>query len=112
MDGADQSRPIGQYGDWYASHDHMPPGPATLRVIGKCRFRTTGYKVELRRREPNPWHPNDLLLELIVEEPPPGSIVGPGFTTLEARYEEETDAEYETVTILSDSVTVPVEDVQ
>jgi hypothetical protein len=37
--------------------------------------------------------------------------VSQGFTTLEVRYEEETDTEYETVTILSDSVTVPVEDV-
>ena len=89
----------------------MPPGPATLRVTGKCTFGTTGYRVELRRVEPNPWHSNGLLLELIVEEPPPGSIVGPGFTTLEARYEEETDVEYESVTILSDRVTVPVEDV-
>jgi hypothetical protein len=91
MEGTEHSRPMWQCGNWHASHDHMPPGPAILRVTGKCRFGTTGYKVELRRVESNPWHSSDLLLELIVEEPPPGSIVGQGFTTLEARYEEETD---------------------
>jgi hypothetical protein len=113
MEEAEQSRPKWQCGDWYVSHDHMPPGPATLRVTGKCTFRTGGYKVELRRSDlqgTNPF-PGDLLLELVVEEPPPSSIVSQGFTTLEVRYEEETDTEYETVTILSDSVTVPVEDV-
>jgi hypothetical protein len=111
MEGADQSRILGQFFDWYAAHDHMPPGPATLRVTGRCRFRTTGFRVELRRsdlQETNPW-PGNLLLELKVEEPT--GPVGQGFTTVDARYEEETDVEYETVTILSDSVTVSVEDV-
>lgn len=111
MEGADQSRTARECSGWYASHDHMPPGPATLRVTGECRFRTTGYRVTLRRREPQGINPKDLLLELIVEEPPPGSIVGQGFTTMEARYEEETDFEYDTVTILPDGVTVSVEDV-
>lgn len=111
MEGADRSRIVGQFFDWYAAHDHMPPGPATLRVTGKCRFRTTGYRVELRRsdlQETNPW-PRNLLLELIVKAPT--GHVGQGFTTLDARYEEETDVEYETVTFLSNNVRVSVEDV-
>ena len=113
MDGGDQFRLEGQFFDWHAWHDHEPPGPATLRVTGKCTFRTTGYGVKLRRselQENNPW-PGNLLLELIVEAPPPGTHVGQGFTTLDVRYKEETDVEYETVTILSGSVTTRVEDV-
>ena len=46
--------------DWSASHDHMPPGPATLRVHGTCTFPTTGYEVELRRHEPQGINPADL----------------------------------------------------
>jgi len=113
MEGAEPSRTVGQAFEWKAFHDHEPPDPATLRVTGKFRVRTGGYRVELRRSDlqgSNPF-PRDLLLELIVEEPSPGSAVSQGFTTLEARYEEETDSEYETVTILSNSVTVPVEEV-
>ena len=111
MEGTDSSQTARNCSDWYAWHDHEPPGPATLRVTGKCEFRTTGYKVKLKRREPQGINPKDLLLDLIVEEPPPGSIVGQGFTTEEARYEEETDFEYDTVTILPDGPTVPVEEV-
>jgi len=45
------------------------------------------------------------LLELIVTEEPGWEEMEP---TLEVRYEEQTDFEYDTVTILPDVVTVPV----
>jgi hypothetical protein len=53
-------------------------------------------------------HP-EILLDLVVHEPtgPVAQVI----TTVEARYEEETDFEYETVTILPDGVSVPVRDV-
>src|ERR671921_935687 len=70
MEGTDSSQTAWNCSDWYAWHDHEPPGPATLRVTGKCEFRTTGYKVKLKRREPQGINPKDLLLDLIVEEPP------------------------------------------
>lgn len=95
---------------WYASHDHMPPGPATLRVTGTCTFPSTGYTVELRPHEPQGINPGDLLLDKIVT--PPDGIVGPAFTDVEVRYEEETDVEYDTVTILPDGPSIEVEEVQ
>ncbi len=31
-------RPVRDCGDWTAVHDREPPGPAVLRVRGRCRF--------------------------------------------------------------------------
>jgi hypothetical protein len=95
--------------EWSAWHDHQPPGPPVLHVRGECEFPTAGYSVELRRREPQGINPKDLVLNRIVQEPsgPVAQVV----TVVEARYQEETDFEYETVTILPDGVSVPVRDV-
>jgi hypothetical protein len=95
--------------DWNAWHDHQPPGPPTLHVRGECEFPTAGHTVELKRQEPQGINPKDLLLAKVVHEPtgPVAQIV----TTVEARYQEETDFEYDTVTILPDGVSVPVEEV-
>lgn len=95
--------------DWSAWHDHQPPGPAVLRVKGDCEFPTAGYSVELRRREPQGINPKDLLLDRIIHEPsgPAADVL----TTVEARYEEETDFEYDTVTVLPDGVSMTVGDV-
>ena len=94
---------------WYASHDHMPPRPATLRVTGVCTFPTGGYSVELRRHEPQGINHRDLLLDKVVTEPtgPVPDVI----TDVEVRYEEVTDVDYDTVTILPDGPTIPVEDV-
>src|SRR5687768_15024644 len=100
----------GKCGGWTATHDHTPPGPATLRVTGKCEFGSGGYRVELRPYLlPGSNPKEDLLLELIVEEPT--GFVSLGFKTLSVSYEEKSGFEYKTVTILTDSVTVPVEEV-
>jgi len=96
--------------DWYASHDHMPPGPATLRVRGTCRCPTTGYSVELRRHEPQGINPKDLLLDKVLT--PPSGVIGPGSSDVEVRYEEPTDVEYDTVTILPGGPSIPVQEVQ
>lgn len=95
--------------DWSAWHDRQPPGPRTLHVKGECEFPSAGYAVELRRREPQGINPKDLLLDRIVHEPsgPVSQVV----TVVEARYEEETDFEYDTVTILPDGMSVPVQEV-
>ncbi len=100
---------LGTCRDWYASHDHMPPGPATLRVTGICTFPSTGYSVQLFRHEPQGINPRDLLLDKIVIAPT--DIVGPAITDVEVRYEEITDFEYDTVTILPDGPSIPVEEV-
>jgi hypothetical protein len=93
--------------DWVAFHDHQPPGPATLRVTGTCRFGRAGYVVALRRAEPQGVNPADLILELTIDEPELGADV---LTEVEARYEEVTDLEYDTVSIRP-GPTIPVQDV-
>jgi hypothetical protein len=93
--------------DWHAFHDHQPPGPPRLTVFGTCQFPRSGYTAELRRAEPQGINPADLILDLVVEEPEAGAHV---ITELEVRYQEETDVEYETVTIRP-GPTIPVEDV-
>jgi len=96
---------VGECSEWSAWYDHMPVGPGTLTVTGKCKFPDTRYRIGLRRREPQGINPKDLLLELIVTEQRGWADEE---TTLKAHYEEQTDFEYETVTILPDGVVVPV----
>lgn len=102
---------IGTCRDWYASHDHMPPGPATLRVTGTCTFGTAGFEIKLCRHEPQGINPRDLLLDKIVIAPPDGSFTAQVITDVEARYEEVTDLEYDSVTILPDGPSIPVQEV-
>jgi hypothetical protein len=101
--------PAGVCRDWHAAHDHQPLGLAVLRVIGTCQFDTAGWSVELRRHEPQGIDPRDLLLDRVVHEPQ--GLVAEVITDIEVRYEEPTDFEYQTVTILPDGVSIPVEDV-
>ena len=108
--------------DWHAWYDHEPPGPVTLIVTGKCEVPRSDYEVRLRRREQQGANPKDLLLERTVVRgsadgwavgEPSGTSEGEGpwVPTREARYKEKTVFKYETVTILPDRVTVPVDDV-
>jgi hypothetical protein len=94
--------------DWTAVHDHQPPGPSVLRVHGTCRFNTAGFTVELRRREPQGFNPQDLLLDRIVH--PPTGPVAEVVTEVEVDYSEETEFDYQTVTILPDGPSISVED--
>jgi hypothetical protein len=98
----------GECSDWYAWRNREPPGPVILFVTGECKFPDTRYMVELRRRHPQGINPKDLLLELIVTEQRGWEKKE---TTLEARYEEQTDFEYKAVNILNilpAGMTVPV----
>lgn len=102
--------------DWHAWYDHNPPGPATLHVTGTCEVPRSNCEVRLRRRDQQGANPKDLLLErTVVMGAADGWAVGelgdPLVTTREARYEEKTGVEYETVTILPDGVTVRVDGV-
>jgi hypothetical protein len=78
--------------DWKAYHDHMPPGPATLRVTATCSC-PPGRTLELRRKEVQGINERDLLLELTeVEQDGDGEL----------EYREDTDMRYDTVSILPD----------
>ncbi len=96
-------------GGWSAVQDRQPPGSAVLSVRGECRFPVSGFRVELKRREPQGINPRDLLLDRIGH--PPQGLPPPNSPpeVVEVEYREETNAEFDTVTILPDGVTVPVE---
>jgi hypothetical protein len=100
---------LGVCRDWLAIHDHQPPGPSVLRVTGTCQFRTSGYTVELRRHEPQGINPSDLLLDRVVHAPT--GAVEEVLTDVEVSYSEETDFDYQTVTILPGGPSIKVEDV-
>ncbi len=95
--------------DWKALHDNQPPGPATLRVTGKCTFPTSGYSVELKPRTPQGINPEIYMMDKIVHKPTgPVSQVE---TTVAVRYSEKTNTHYREVHILPDDIHVPVEEV-
>lgn len=94
---------------WAAWHDRMPFGPATLHVVGKCRFPTPGYKVTLKKAVPQGINPAILLLQKVVR-PPTGKVI-PAITVVEARYSEQTNALYTAVTILPEVKTIKVQQV-
>ena len=85
--------------DWQAFHDQMPPGPATLRVTAACTC-PSGRALELRKKEPQGINPRDLLLELVETEQ--GGDYGGDGEKIELEYREDTDVEYDTVSILPD----------
>ncbi|MDQ3973128.1 MAG: hypothetical protein M3276_02105 [Actinomycetota bacterium] len=98
-----------QCGRWYASLDRQPPGVPVLRVTGSCRFPTAGYVAGLRRHEPQGTNPRQLLLDLVVHAPdtPSAQVL----SEVEVRYEEETEAGFDSVLIFPEAVSVPVEEV-
>jgi len=95
--------------DWTAIHDFMPPGPARLRVHGKCTFPTPGYKVTFKHHVPPGINPAILLLEKTVVAPT--GIEPQHVTTIEVEYQEKTDQHYTDVQILPDEVHIKVQDV-
>jgi hypothetical protein len=84
--------------DWSAEHFRRPPHSLFL-VRGKCEFPTTGYSVELRRSEPQGTYPGELSLDLVIQVPKPTDPVQEVITTVIAEYQEETETDYDAVTI-------------
>ena len=97
----------GRCEDWQAVHDLEPPTPGWLRATGRCTLPSPGHRVELRRKEPQGINPADLLLERVVHQPttPAAQVL----TEVEVEYGEQTEAQIDTVTILPDGVSIPVQ---
>lgn len=95
--------------DWSAWHEHRPSGPPVLHVRGECQFPSAGYSVELRRSASQGMNPKELLLDRVVSEPdgPAAAVI----TVKQASYCEETDFEYDMVTVLPDGVSIRVQHV-
>ena len=92
---------------WEAVENQMPPGPATLRVTGRCRFPTHGYKVKLIKAVPQGINPAILLLKKVVT-PPSGPVIQTP-ETVEVRYQQRVKkGQYKQVTILPDGKTIRV----
>ena len=98
-DSASTTPPEHECRDWEAWHDRMPGSPATLRVTGTCEVPSTGWRCELLRHEPPGFNPRDLLLDLVLH-PPEGGMGGTMMSDVPCSFEEETDAKYDTVSIL------------
>lgn len=103
------SMPLGDCRGWRAWLNLEPPGKPRLHVRGECEFPAAGYAVELSRHEPQGANPRDLLLVRVVHEPPGRPIAMP--TIEPVQYTEETEAGYDTVTILTDGVSFAVREV-
>jgi hypothetical protein len=92
--------------EWQAWVDRQPPGPAMLHVVGECEFPTGGFTVELSRHSPQGFNPRDLPLDKTVT--PPSGPATTVITKVTVRYSEQTEAGYDTVSILPDGVTIPL----
>jgi hypothetical protein len=79
----------------------------TLMVRGWCTFPSSGWSMELRHAEPQGTNPKDLLLERVValQEGIQADVI----RVIEVEYDETTEVEYDTVTILPDGATIGVE---
>jgi hypothetical protein len=108
--GSRKSSDASNCSNWYASHDHMPPGPKTLHVSGECEFPTPGYTVELNPAVPQGINPKIYILVKTVHKPkgPEPDVL----TTVQVRYNEQTDTEYDQVQIEPDGVLIKVEHTQ
>lgn len=96
--------------EWTAWHNFMPGTAPKLHVWGQCEMATPGYELELRYKEPQGSNPQDLLLTLhVVYEPDWAPDV---LWWTDAKYEQETDLEYATVTIVGVASSIPVQRVE
>jgi len=84
-------------------------GPGVVVVDVWVTFPSAGWKMELRKAEDQGDDPAQLLLERIVTFPDEG-YQPPVTRGMEVHWEEQTDAEYKSVRILPDELTLEVVD--
>ena len=92
----------GKCKDWKAAYVK-----GTLMVRGWCTFPSSGWSMELRRAEPQGINPKDLLLQRVVALQE--GIQADVLKAIEVEYDEKTDVEYDTVTILPDGTTIEIQ---
>jgi hypothetical protein len=100
---AEAPQPLpGRCKDWKAAYMK-----GVLMVRGWCTFPSSGWSMELRHADPQGANPKDLLLERVVALQ--AGIQADVLRVIEVEYDETTDVEYDTVTILPDGPTIEVE---
>jgi hypothetical protein len=95
--------------NWSAVHDFMPPTPGRLKVRGECLFPTSGYKVLLKKRQPQGINPKILILDKTVT--PPTGHVAQHPTTEHATYDDLTNEHFTEVLVQPDDIAIPVTEV-
>jgi hypothetical protein len=101
---ASEAEPFrGKCRDWVARR-----GPNVLVVDGWCTFPSAGWMTELQKMEPQGSNPKDLLLKRVVTVPE--GYQPPVVRGIEVHFEEVTEVDYETVTIVPDGLTIEVID--
>ena len=95
----------GLCGQWSATLTSFGFVGPLLSVHGVCTFPTGGYKVELRRHEPQSGDQRTLLLDRVVTAP--SNPMTDGVTEMAVSYEERNPF-IERVTILPDGATIEV----
>lgn len=96
---------------WNAWLNKQPGPDATpaIHVTGKLKFPTGGYSVALERSRDQTNGETTLVLELVVDAPGPDDIVTQALEDKDLHYEEETNVDYEKVTVVRrDSVDVEI----
>jgi len=92
---------VAQAQEWTATlHSHK------LKVHGKLTFPTPGYKVHLKKQEPQGINPVILLLDKTVV--PPTGKEPDHVVTVSVHFEEHTTVHYTEVQILPDGPTIKV----
>ncbi|HEX8639578.1 MAG TPA: hypothetical protein VF704_00310 [Allosphingosinicella sp.] len=91
--GAQAQNEGGAYREWSAILDLMPGGsdPRKLRVGGEYRLNRRSGTVQLRKRVPQGFIPETLLLDLVIEGSGPGGdwvAVEEEFEATQGQYEE------------------------
>lgn len=92
---------VNQCGGWTATLHSQK-----LTVHGECTFPTPGYKVHLKKKEPQGINPQILLLEKTVV--PPTGIEPQHVVTQPVTFEEHVKVEYHEVEILPDGTRIKV----
>ncbi len=92
---------VNECGDWTAT---LHSG--RLKVHGECTFPTPGFKVHLKKKEPQGINPAILLLEKTVVKPT--GIEPQHVVTIAVKFEEHTTAHYHEVQILPDGTMIKV----
>jgi len=100
---------VGNKCEWTAIHDFMPPEPARLTVKGKCTFPTPGFKVTLKRKEPQGINPLILILEKVVVAPTKREPQHP--SKVDVEYLAKTNTHYSDVEILPEGTKIAVKEV-
>jgi dienelactone hydrolase len=103
MEASEQSEELaGRCKEWKAQ---QPVGGGKIMVRGWCTFPGSGWSMELVRRDSD--DPAELVLERVVAFDPGRQAAT--VKAIEAEYVEETETEYDRVTILPDGSTIEVQ---